>query len=148
MDKPEFVYVTYISTTPEKLWSALIDKEMTTKYWQAVNVSDWQPGSKWEHRRANKEGRLQLVGRVIERSQPRRLVLSWASPADEEREDKHSRVTFELEPLSGGVVRLSVTHDRLEPGSEMLKGITDGWPKVLSSLKSLLEVGRPLPELW
>lgn len=148
MDKPGFVYVTYISTTPEKLWSALIDKEMTTKYWQAVNVSDWQPGSKWEHRRANKEGRLQLVGRVIERSQPRRLVLSWASPADEEREDKHSRVTFELEPLSGGVVRLTVTHDRLEPGSEMLKGITDGWPKVLSSLKSLLEVGRPLPELW
>jgi len=148
MDKPEFVYVTYISTTTEKLWSALIDKEMTTKYWQAVNVSDWQPGSRWEHRRANKEGRLQLVGRVIERSQPRRLVLSWASPADEAREDKHSRVTFELEPLSGGVVRLTVTHDRLEPGSEMLKGITDGWPKVLSSLKSILEVGRPLPELW
>ncbi len=148
MDKPEFVYVTYISTTPEKLWSALIDKEMTTKYWQAVNVSDWKPGSKWEHRRSDKEGKLQLVGRVIESSQPRRLVLSWASPADEAREDNHSRVTFELEPLSGGVVRLTVTHDRLEPGSKMLKDITAGWPKVLSSLKSLLEMERPLPALW
>lgn len=148
MDKPEFVYVTYIATTPEKLWNALFDKEMTTKYWQAVNVSDWKPGSKWEHRRTDKEGKLQLVGRVIESSQPRRLVLSWVSPADEAQEDKHSRVTFELEPLRDGVVRLTVTHDRLEPNSSMLQGITQGWPKVLSSLKSLLEVGRPLPSSW
>ncbi len=148
MDRPQFVYVTYISTTPEKLWHALIDADMTTKYWQAVNVSDWQPGSKWEHRRSNKEGALLLVGKVIENSPPRRLVLAWASPVDEAREEKHTRVTFEIEPLVGGVVRLTVTHDRLELGSEMLRGITMGWPKVLSSLKSLLEGGRPLPELW
>ncbi len=147
MDKPQFVYVTYISTTPEELWNALIDAEMTTQYWQHVNVSDWQPGSKWEHRDSNKEGTLRLVGRVIESSPPRRLVLTWAFPTDEAREEKHTRVTFEIEPL-GSVVRLTVTHDRLEPGSEMLKGITAGWPKVLSSLKSLLEVGRPLPKLW
>ncbi len=147
MDKPQFVYVTYISTSPEKLWNALIDADMTTKYWQAVNVSDWKPGSKWEHRRASKEGALLLVGRVVESSPPRRLVLTWAFPADERHEEKHTRVTFEIEPL-GSVVRLTVTHDRLEPGSEMLRGITAGWPKVLSSLKSLLEGGRPLPELW
>ncbi len=147
MDKPEFVYVTYISTTPEKLWNALIEPAVTTKYWQHVNVSDWKPGSKWEHRRSNKEGAPLLVGKVIESSPPRRLFLTWASPADEAREEKQSRVTFEIEPL-GSVVRLTVTHDRLEPGSEMLKSITAGWPKVLSSLKSLLEVGRPLPELW
>ncbi len=147
MDRPQFVYVTYIATSPEKVWNALIDADMTTKYWQHVNVSDWQPGSKWEHRRSDKEGALQLVGRVIESSPPRHLVLTWAFPADEAREEKHTRVTFEIEPL-GSVVRLTVTHDRLEPGSEMLKGITAGWPKVLSSLKSLLEVGRPLPELW
>ena len=147
MDRPQFVYVTYIATSPERLWNALLDAEMTTKYWQHVNVSDWKPGSKWEHRRADKERALQLVGRVLESSPPRRLVLTWASPADETREEKHARVTFEIEPL-GSVVRLTVTHDRLEPNSEMLKGITAGWPKVLSSLKSLLEVGRPLPELW
>ncbi len=73
--------------------------------------------------------------------------VTWAFPVDEAHEAKYTRVTFEIEPL-GSVVRLTVTHDRLEPGSEMLKGITAGWPKVLSSLKSLLEVGRPLPELW
>ncbi len=147
MDKPQFVYVTYISTTPEKLWNALIDPKMTAKYWQHENVSDWQPGSKWEHRQSNKERTLKLVGKIIESAPPRRLVLTWAFPDDERREEKHSRVTFEIEPL-GDVVRLTVTHDRLEPDSEMLKGITMGWPKVLASLKSLLEVGRPLPELW
>ena len=147
MDKPEFVYVTYISTSSEKVWNALIDAKMTRKYWQHENVSDWKPGSKWEHRGCDKERTLKLVGKVIESSPPRRLVLTWAFPADEAREEKHSRVTFEIEPI-GNVVRLTVTHDRLEPGSEMLQGITEGWPKVLSSLKSLMEVGRPLPKLW
>jgi uncharacterized protein YndB with AHSA1/START domain len=147
MDKPQFVYVTYIATSPEKLWKALIDPAMTTKYWQHVNVSDWKPGSRWEHRGADKERELKLVGKVIESSPPRRLVLTWAFPADEAREEKHTRVTFEIEPI-GDVVRLTVTHDRLEPDSKMLDGITKGWPKVLSSLKTMLEVGKPLPKLW
>jgi uncharacterized protein YndB with AHSA1/START domain len=141
------MYVTYISTSPEKLWDALVNAEITTKYWQHVNVSDWQPGSKWAHRGADKEGVVHLVGKVIESSPPRRLVLTWAFPADEGREENHTRVTFEIEPVRG-VARLTVTHDRLEPGSEMLQGITDGWLKVLSSLKSLMETGRPLPQLW
>jgi uncharacterized protein YndB with AHSA1/START domain len=147
MDEPQFVYVTYISTSPEKLWNALIDPKVTAKYWQHENVSDWKPGSTWEHRSADKERTLRLVGKVVEVSPPRRLVLTWAFPADEVHEEKHSRVTFEIEPI-GDVARLTVTHDRLEPGSEMLEGITEGWPKVLSSLKSLMEVGRPLPKLW
>jgi uncharacterized protein YndB with AHSA1/START domain len=147
MNKPQFVYVIYISTTPEKLWNALIDPKMTAKYWQHENVSDWQPDSKWEHRAFDKDRTLRLVGKVVESSPPRRLVLTWAFPADEAREEKHSRVTFEIEPIDD-VVRLTVTHDWLEPGSEMLEGIMKGWPKVLSSLKSLLEVGQPLPNLW
>jgi uncharacterized protein YndB with AHSA1/START domain len=147
MEKPEFVYVTYIATTPEKVWNALVDVEITRKYWQNVNVSDWRPGSRWEHRGSNKDGPLRLVGKVLESVPPRRLVLTWAFPADESNEEKHTRVTFEIEPI-GDVVRLTVVHDRLEPGSEMLKGITNGWPKVLSSLKSLLETGKPLPQLW
>ncbi|HEY6104245.1 MAG TPA: SRPBCC domain-containing protein [bacterium] len=77
---------------------------------------------------------------------PRRLVLTWAFPADEAREEKRTRVTFEVEPL-GEVVRLTVTHGHLEPDSDMLRRITAGWPKVLSSLKTLLELGRPLPAL-
>jgi uncharacterized protein YndB with AHSA1/START domain len=147
MDKSRFVYVTYISTSSKKLWNALIDPKLTKKYWQHENASDWKPGSRWEHRRFDKERTLDMVGKVIECSPPRRLVLSWASPDDEARAKKHSRVTIEIEPYRK-VARLTVTHDRLEPGSEMLEGITDGWPKVLSSLKSLMEVGRPLPELW
>ena len=74
-------------------------------------------------------------------------MLTWAEPADAAREETHSRVTFEIEPI-GDVVRLTVTHDRLEPGSKMLESIREGWPKVLSSLKSFLETGRPLPKLW
>jgi uncharacterized protein YndB with AHSA1/START domain len=147
MENPQFMYVMYISTSPEKLWNALIDPKVTAKYWQHENVSDWKPGSKWEHRRCNKKGTLALVGKVIESSPPRRLVLTWAFPADEAREEKHSRVTLEIEPIRD-VVRLTVTHAQLEPGSEMLQGIVKGWPIVLSSLKTLLETGRPLPELW
>jgi len=147
MDKPRFVYVTYISTTPEKIWDALINPKMTALYWQNENVSDWKAGSKWEHRGFDEARTLRLVGRVVESAPPRRLVITWAFPADEAREDKHTRVTFDIEPV-GDVVRLTVTHDRLEAGSQMLEGITDGWPKVLSSLKSLLETGRALPKLW
>jgi uncharacterized protein YndB with AHSA1/START domain len=88
-----------------------------------------------------------MVGTVLECSPPNRLVLSWADPADEEKEDKHSRVALEIEPYRN-VTRLTVTHDRLEPGSDMLEGISDGRPMVLASMKSLLETGKALPELW
>ncbi len=147
MEKPKFVYVTYVATAPEKLWSALIESKMTAQYWQHDNVSDWRPGSKWEHRRSNDKRTLDMVGKVVEIAPPRRLVITWAAPADEGHPEKHSRVTFEIEPYRG-VVRLTVVHDQLEPGSDMLKGITEGWPKVLSSLKSLLEGERALPTLW
>jgi uncharacterized protein YndB with AHSA1/START domain len=147
MEKSKFTYEIYISTTQDELWNALIDSVMTTKYWQHVNESGWQLGSKWEHRRTDKEHTLDLVGKVIEFLPPKRLGLSWAFPADEANEDKHSRVMIEVEPFHD-VARLTVTHDYLEPGSDMLEGITAGWPKVLSSLKTLLETGKPLPELW
>ena len=147
MDKPQFVYVTYITTTPEKLWNALLDPKMTEKYWQHENISDWKPGAKWEHRAFDKDRTLRLVGKVVESVKPRRLVLTWAYPQDEAHEEKHTRVTIELEPTRD-VVRLTVTHDQFQPGTDMLEEISEGWPMVLSSLKSLLEVGRPLPKLW
>ncbi len=147
MKKVGVVYVTYISTSPRKLWNALIDPRMTKEYWQHENASDWKPGSRWAHLRFDKKRTPDMVGKVVESSPPNRLVFTWVSPADEARASKYSRVTFEIEPYCK-VVRLTVRHDRLEPGSEMLEGITDGWPKVLSSLKTLLETGRPLPRLW
>jgi uncharacterized protein YndB with AHSA1/START domain len=147
MPKPQFLYVTYISASPEKVWKALTEPETTTKYWQHVNLSDWKPGSRWEHRENDRNGKLLLVGKIMEVLPPRRLVMSWARPEDESKPKKHSRVTFEIEPL-GDVVRLTVTHDQLDTDSEMLESISEGWPKVLSSLKSLLDLGKPLPDLW
>lgn len=147
MNKPEFVYVTYIATTPEKLWNALLDPKMTAQYWQHENASDWKAGSKWEHRAFDAARTLRLTGRVIESSPPRRLVLTWAYPGDTAPEEKHSRVTFDIEP-AGSVVRLTVAHENFQPESDMFDRIRAGWPKVLSSLKSLLETGRPLPSLW
>ena len=147
MEQSRFVYVTYISTSEEDLWKAIVVPEITRRYWQHQNVSDWQPGSKWEHRRSD-NGDILLVGKIIESSPPRRLVMTWAEPADELNDEKHSRVTFEIEQAVSDVVRLTVTHDQLEAGSQMLQDIMEGWPKVLSSLKSMLETGQPLPTLW
>jgi uncharacterized protein YndB with AHSA1/START domain len=147
MTKPDFVYVTYISTTPEKLWNALLDAKMTAQYWQHENVSDWKPGSRWEHRRATPERNLDLIGEVVEFSPPRKLVITWGFPSDDGHPEKHSRVTFDIEPVKG-VVKLTVMHENLGAGENMLKGVSDGWPKVLASLKSLLETGNALPKLW
>ena len=153
MKKPDFVYVTYIATTPEKVWQALIDTDVMRKYWCGlnadcpgnVNLSDWRPGSRWEHRRMDDAGTVQIVGKVVESNPPRRLVFTWARPTDAEDESKHSRVAFDIEPHADGLVRLTVTHDDLERDPEMFAGISGGWPKVLSNLKTLLETGRVLP---
>lgn len=139
MSKPEFVYVTYIATTPEKLWSALTQGEITRQYWGGEQISDWKPGSNWEHRRNVPERKVAMVGTVIESDPPKRLVFSWAHPRDRERKEGHSRVTFDVE-RAGELVRLTVTHEQLE--AEMARSVSGGWPLVLSNLKSLLETGR------
>ncbi|HEV3105518.1 MAG TPA: SRPBCC family protein [Trinickia sp.] len=141
MTKPAFVYVTYIATTPEKAFNALIDPEMTKQYWvNHRNASDWKVGSQWEHRDYDDASTVDIVGTVVESDPPRKLVVTWAFPSG----GGESRVTYLIEPAYD-LVRLTVTHDELESGSEMEKGITSGWPIVLSSLKSLLETGRALP---
>ncbi len=143
-NKPAFVYVSYIATTPEKLWRALLDSELTKQYWFHRNVSDWNVGSTWQHQDLDDATKVNIVGKVLEVVPPRRLVISWAFPTDAANDAKHSRVTFEIEPILDAV-RLTVTHDNLEPGSDMLRAISGGWPKVLSSLKSYLETGRGMP---
>jgi uncharacterized protein YndB with AHSA1/START domain len=150
--KPDFVYATYIATTPEKLWQALIDPELTRRYWidptsddpGHVNVSDWQPGSSWQHQRQDADRTIDIVGKVVESMPPSRLVLSWARPKDADDATRHSRVTFAIEPKGDGLVRLIVTHDGLDP--QMLAGISNGWPTIISNLKTLLETGRGLPK--
>ncbi|MEO3786033.1 metalloregulator ArsR/SmtB family transcription factor [Actinocorallia sp. B10E7] len=141
MDKPRLLYVTYIATTPELLWTALTDPEVTARYWEHRNVSGWAKGDRWEHVRLT-DGGVDVVGTILEIDPPRRLSHDWASPADADVPARHSRVTFDLEPV-GDAVRLTVTHEDLP--ADQYEGTAQGWAKVLSSLKSLLETGQPLP---
>jgi len=147
MTKPEFVYVTYIRTTPEKAWRALVDPDMARQYWKGVdgparvNVSDWKPGSAWEHRRADETEQVDIVGTVVESDPPRRLVITWARPKDKQDPDKHSRVTFAIESKGVKLVCLTVTHEDFKDDAQMLAGVSSGWPLVLSNLKTFLETG-------
>lgn len=138
-----FVYVTYILSTPEKVFEAITKPEVARRYWGHENVSDWKAGSTWEHVRANEERTVELIGKVVEVSPPSRLVITWANASQAADPASHSRVTFEIAEYEN-MVRLTVTHDELEAGSGMAKGISKGWPVVLSSLKSFLETGRGL----
>lgn len=137
-----FQYVTYIRATPERVFEAITKPEVARRYWGHENVSDWKPGSGWEHVCASDRA-VQLVGKVLEHTPPRRLVITWANASQADDPDQYSRVTFDIVPFDG-MVRLTVTHDDLLPGSGMATGISKGWPVVLSSLKSLLETGQAI----
>jgi uncharacterized protein YndB with AHSA1/START domain len=144
MNAEKFVYVTYISTTPQKVWNALLEGELTRQYWKHENVSDWKPGSKWELVADDAKRTVKHVGKVLESIPNQRLVLTWGDVADAADTARHSRLAIDIETV-GEMVRLTVTHDELSP--EMQRKITMGWPRVLSSLKSFLETGRPL-DTW
>lgn len=137
MQKPKLVYTMYIRSTPRKVWAAITKPEFTRQYWgEMANVSDWKKGSEWQHR--NRDNEVWIMGEVVESLPPRRLVLTWADP--DKMADK-SLVTFELKAIED-MVCLVVTHDKLKAGSKMLRGVSWGWPRVLSSLKSFLETGK------
>ena len=142
MRKPEFIYVSYIETTPEKLWEALTSSDFTKRYWWNTSViSDWRVGSPFS---LVMDGITTDVGEVLEVDRPRRLsytfhhVLSEAS-----RKERPTKVVFNLEPY-GKLVKLTLTHEDFEEGSVILDGISKGWPAILSSLKSMLESGTAL----
>lgn len=143
-DKPTFVYVTYVASTPEKVWEALTSADLTTDYWGHRNESDWREGSRWAHVRTDGSGVEDVVGTVVVSEPPTRLVTTWASPENEGREETWSRVTFVIEPHAD-IVRLTVTHEDLEDEGALAE-VSFGWPAVLSNLKSLLETGRVLPQ--
>lgn len=141
---PSYVYVTYVRANPEQVWKALTDADLTAQYWGHANVSDWQPGSAWEHRRVDGSGTVDVVGQVLESEPPTRLVITFEDSPEAEPQREPSVVTFLVEPHQD-IVRLTVTHEKL-PNNEMLHGISQGWPAVLANLKSLLETGNVLPQ--
>jgi uncharacterized protein YndB with AHSA1/START domain len=143
MADSRFIYVTYIRTTPEMLWQALIDPEFTRQYWaETWQDCEWKPGASW--RLMIPDGRVGDSGDVLEIEPGRRLVLTWRNeflPAL--REESVSRLTYELEP-QGDMVKLTVIHESEQPGSKLIEMVSTGWPMIMASLKSLLETGESL----
>jgi DNA-binding transcriptional ArsR family regulator/uncharacterized protein YndB with AHSA1/START domain len=157
MEKPSFVYTTYIQTTPEQLWLALTEPAFTERYWGATFESDWSAGSEmaWEQLGLTIADPAQVV---LESKPYRRLSYTWHTFTPELAEaldligeardriaaEPRSKVSFEIEPL-GELVKLTVVHDGFEPGSLVASMVSQGWPRVLANLKTLLETGEPLP---
>jgi uncharacterized protein YndB with AHSA1/START domain len=142
MRKPEFVYVTYIETTPEKLWEALTSSEFSRRYWFGTELkTDWKLGSPLA---LVMNGTVTDTGEILAFDRPRRLSYSFKHALDDEmRNEPPSKVVFTLEP-HGRLVKLTLTHEGFAAGSKLLDGISKGWPAILASLKSLLETGTAL----
>jgi DNA-binding transcriptional ArsR family regulator/uncharacterized protein YndB with AHSA1/START domain len=157
VSRTEFFYVSYIRTTPEQLWRALTEPGFTRRYWGAELKSDWRPGSPILWREGDGDYR-DLDQVVLVADPPRVLSYSWHNYQPQHAEhfgwsaeklaqlqrEKRSQVTFEIEP-AGATVKLTVRHDGFDSETEILKALSGGWPKVLSSLKTLLETGEVLP---
>jgi uncharacterized protein YndB with AHSA1/START domain len=143
MAESRFVYVTYIRTTTQKLWQALIDPEFTRRYWvETWQESEWKPGASW--RLMIPDGRIGDSGEILEIEPERRLVLTWRNEFKPEmREEGYSRMTMELEQ-QGEAVKLTIIHEMDKPGSKLIDAVSNGWPMLLASLKTLLETGESL----
>ena len=141
MARSTFHYVTYIRTTPEKLWSALTDDvEFMKQYWFGVRCeSKWTAGSSWKM--VSSDGGITDAGEIVEAVRPRRLVIRWKHQKNPElTAEGDSLCTMELEP-TGPAVRLSITHTIEREPSKLIAAVSGGWPKIISNLKSLLETG-------
>ena len=140
MEKSEFVYVSYIRTTPEKLWSALTDAEFMKQYWFGTHCeSKWTAGSPWKMVQSN--GGISDAGEIVESVPPRRLVIRWEHQSKPElKAEGASLCTMDLE-TSGTAVKLTITHTIGCKPSKLIAAVSGGWPKIISNLKSLLESG-------
>lgn len=140
MTKSTFVYVTYIRTTQEKLWSALTDAAFMKQYWFDMHCeSEWTAGSPWKL--VSSSGEVFDAGEIVEAEPPRRLVIRWRHQHTPElKAEGDSQCTMELETI-GAAVKLSITHTIAHEPSKLIDAVSNGWPKILSNLKSLLETG-------
>lgn len=140
MARSTFVYVTYIRTTPEKLWAALTDVEFMKQYWFGMHCeSEWTPGSAWKM--VSPDRGITDSGEIVEADPPRRLVIRWQHQMLQElKAEGASLCTIEMEP-SGGAVKLSITHSIERDPSKLIAAVSGGWPQILSNLKSFMETG-------
>lgn len=140
----QFIYVTYIRTTPEKLWQALTDQTFVRQYWFGMTQDcSWEKGAPWTLK--FQDGKIADAGEVLETDPPRRLVLKWRNEfIPELKQEGFSRCVMEIE-ANGELTKLTVTHSIDKEGSKLVHAVSGGWPKILSSLKTLLETGAPLP---
>jgi uncharacterized protein YndB with AHSA1/START domain len=145
MSKTQFVYAIYIRTTPEKLWHALTTPEFQRQFFcGTTQESEWKPGASW--RIMIPDGRVADSGEVLEIDPPRRLVLKWRNEfMPDLRAEGYSRMTCELKK-EGASVKLTILHEMDQAGSKFIASVSEGWPPILSSLKSLLETGESLEE--
>ncbi len=140
MAESTFVYVTFIRTTPDRLWSALTTPEFMKQYWFGMHQeSDWKVGSPW--RLLFADGRVADAGEIVEADPPRRLVMTWRNELRPElTSEGYARCSFDLE-VEGDAVKLTVTHVAPRAESKLITAVSGGWPRILSNLKSLLETG-------
>lgn len=140
MARSTFLYVTYIRTTPQKLWSALTDAQFMKQYWFGMHCeSGWTAGSSWKL--VSEDGEVWDSGEIVEADPPRRLVIRWRHQKRPElNAEGDSLCTMELEPIESAV-KLTITHSVEREPSKLIAAVSGGWPKILSNLKSLLETG-------
>lgn len=136
-----FVYVSYIRTTPEKLWSALTDAEFMKRYWFGTYCeSEWKAGASW--RMVQPDGQVSDVGEIVEAIPAKRLVIKWRNEFRPDlKSEGQSVCTMEIEPVQDAV-KLTVTHSIEREMSKFIEAVSGGWPRILSNLKSLLESGE------
>ena len=141
MSKPEFVYVTYIKTTPEKLWEALTSQEISKLYWFGAHLeSDWKVGAPWKI--VFPDGRVADSGEILECDKPKRIVIKWRNEWSEEiKAEGYSQCAMDIEQVDGAV-KLTVMHSIGREGTKFINAVSGGWPRILSNLKSLLETGK------
>ena len=136
-----FVYVTFIRTTPEKLWSALTDPKQMEEYWFGMQIkTEWKKGAEWQM--VFPDGRVADTGEILELERLNRIQLKWRNEFRPElKAEGFSVCTMDLEPV-GATVRLTITHTIERADSKFVRAVSGGWPKILSNLKSLLETGQ------
>ena len=145
MAESKFAYVTYIRSTPEKIWRALQEPESTRRYWaNTTQQSEWKKGSSWKL--LTPDGRVADSGQIVEYDLYKRFAVTWRHDLDlETQKEGYSRMSYELEQ-QGSSVKVALVHEMDKKDSKLIEGVSGGWPMILASLKSMLETGTPIEE--